>query len=62
MTVRQGAARRSRTHFETTSMQTTATKPDGRQRSFFGRLADRIRAKLRQLFGKKDDPNIYPFF
>ena len=34
----------------------------GAQRSFFGNFFDRVRARLRKLFGKKDDPNIYPFF
>lgn len=31
-------------------------------RGFFARLAHRIRSKLRRLFGKTDDPNIYPYF
>jgi hypothetical protein len=31
-------------------------------RSFFAKLFGSLRAQLRKLFGKKDDPNIYPFF
>ncbi len=40
-----------------------ATEPTrAAQRSFFGKFYDSVRARLRKLFGKKDDPNIYPFF
>lgn len=29
---------------------------------FFTRLFSRIKARFRRLFGKKEEPNIYPFF
>jgi hypothetical protein len=30
--------------------------------SFFSRLFGTIRMRVRRLLGKRDDPNIYPFF
>jgi hypothetical protein len=29
---------------------------------FLGRLFGTIRVRIRRLLGKRDDPNIYPFF
>jgi hypothetical protein len=40
--------------------QSTSMRPV--QRSFFAKMWFSMRMSLRRLFGKKDDPNIYPFF
>ena len=29
---------------------------------FMGRLMSRLKYRLRKMFGKRDEPNIYPFF
>jgi len=36
--------------------------PGARKSGGFARFLAAIRYRLRRLFGKKDDPNIYPFF
>lgn len=36
----------------------SAAAPQG----LLARLMGRLRTRLRKLFGKKDEPNIYPFF
>jgi hypothetical protein len=38
------------------------TAPAAEKRGFFARLMGGIRYRFRKLFGKSDDPKIYPFF
>ena len=44
------------------AMQQQSTGMQAAQRSVFVRLWFNMRMTVRRLFGKKDDPNIYPFF
>jgi len=41
---------------------TTAVTGAARQPGFFAKLFGALRYRLRRIFGKTDDPNIYPFF
>jgi hypothetical protein len=43
-------------------VQPTTSPTAAPHRAFLARMYDTIRGKLRRLFGKKDGPNIYPFF
>jgi hypothetical protein len=43
-------------------MRTDSTTAPAEPRGFFARLFGRIKYRLRRMFGKADEPNIYPFF
>ena len=43
-------------------MQTDANAPGGKRPGFLTRFLMTLRYRIRRMFGKTDDPNIYPFF
>ena len=43
-------------------MNTDARRETAPAPGFFARLIGGLRSRLRKMFGKNDDPNIYPFF
>jgi hypothetical protein len=43
-------------------MKTETRRDTAPTPGFFARLFGGIRSRLRRMFGKNDDPNIYPFF
>ncbi len=43
-------------------MKSDASRDAAPAPGFFAKLLGGVRSRLRKLFGKNDDPNIYPFF